>query len=100
MLTTLLATLAIVFLVWALAYHSASALAWTIVLGASLLAATGSGILAGPLATVVWIGFALIALLANITALRRMLVTAPIFSIYKKILPQMSQTEREALEAG
>jgi acyl-CoA dehydrogenase len=32
--------------------------------------------------------------------LRRALVTAPILALYRKILPQMSQTEKEALEAG
>ncbi|MCK9380569.1 MAG: acyl-CoA dehydrogenase [Sulfuritalea sp.] len=32
--------------------------------------------------------------------LRRLLLTGPIFAAYKKLLPAMSQTEREALEAG
>jgi acyl-CoA dehydrogenase len=31
---------------------------------------------------------------------RRALISRPLFSIYKRILPQMSDTEREALEAG
>ena len=32
--------------------------------------------------------------------LRRAVLTGPIFALYKKMLPAMSQTEREALEAG
>jgi len=32
--------------------------------------------------------------------LRRALLTRPIFGLYKRILPSMSQTEKEALEAG
>ena len=32
--------------------------------------------------------------------LRRAVVTGPIFGIYKKVLPQISQTEQEALDAG
>jgi acyl-CoA dehydrogenase len=32
--------------------------------------------------------------------LRRALLSAPLFAAFKKILPQMSDTEREALEAG
>jgi acyl-CoA dehydrogenase len=32
--------------------------------------------------------------------LRRGILSAPLFAAYKKILPQMSDTEREALEAG
>ena len=100
MLTTLLAILAILVLIWVLAFHSASALTWTIALGAALAMFTAVGILAGPFAALVWIAFLAFALIANVKSLRRALVTAPIFSLYKKILPQMSQTEQEALEAG
>ena len=32
--------------------------------------------------------------------LRRALVTGPVFRVYKRILPAMSQTEKDALEAG
>ena len=32
--------------------------------------------------------------------IRRTIVTRPIFSTYRKVLPQMSDTERDALEAG
>ena len=32
--------------------------------------------------------------------LRRAVVTGPVFSIYRKLLPVMSQTEKEALDAG
>ena len=43
---------------------------------------------------------ALIALVLVNPALRRSLLTAPIFRIFRRILPQMSDTERDALEAG
>ena len=36
----------------------------------------------------------------NLTELRRERITRPILAIYRKILPSMSQTEREALSAG
>jgi acyl-CoA dehydrogenase len=52
---------------------------------------------------ILWILFALlaavIAVLA-IPALRRSLVTPHIFALFKRILPAMSDTERDALEAG
>jgi acyl-CoA dehydrogenase len=35
-----------------------------------------------------------------IRPLRRAVITRPIFSAYRKVLPQMSDTERDALEAG
>ncbi len=44
-------------------------------------------------------GLALAATLA-VRPLRRALLTRPIFSAYRKVLPQMSDTERDALEAG
>ncbi|MGB4062257.1 MAG: acyl-CoA dehydrogenase [Azonexus sp.] len=45
---------------------------------------------------------ALVALagLILIRPLRRSIITRPIFSTYRKVLPQMSDTERDALEAG
>ena len=45
------------------------------------------------------VGVVLVALLA-VRPLRRAIVSAPLLSVYRKILPQMSDTEREALEAG
>jgi acyl-CoA dehydrogenase len=44
----------------------------------------------------------LLAVLAVLVVrpLRRLLITRNIFAIFKRILPQMSDTEREALEAG
>jgi acyl-CoA dehydrogenase len=38
--------------------------------------------------------------LIAVRPLRRALLSAPLFAAFKKILPQMSDTEREALEAG
>ena len=52
---------------------------------------------------ILWFGLAgllaLTALLA-VAPIRRALITRSIFSAYRKVLPQMSDTERDALEAG
>jgi acyl-CoA dehydrogenase len=48
----------------------------------------------------VWLAFIAFAVIANSKALRVALLSSPIFSTYKKLLPQMSSTEQEALEAG
>ncbi len=82
----------------ALAY--ARAPAWS----AALL--SGLGLAATPLASVAWpvsaifavaaIGFGVLA----IHPLRRALISAPLFSWFKTVLPAMSSTEREALDAG
>ncbi len=47
-----------------------------------------------------WIVFALVVLLLNVSPLRRLLFSRPIFKLMQQMLPPMSQTEREALEAG
>lgn len=86
--------------IWVLAYHAATALVWTAVIGVVMLAATVSGTLSGALAGVLWFAFIAAAVVANVKAIRVALLSAPIFAIYKRILPQMSSTEQEALEAG
>lgn len=52
----------------------------------------------------VLIALVVIALLAavvlGVRPIRRALLSAPIFNLYRKVLPQMSDTERDALEAG
>ncbi|AMD46283.1 acyl-CoA dehydrogenase [Bordetella holmesii] len=52
---------------------------------------------------VLWVLLALVMLVTLVLALaplRRALLTRPIFDLYRKVLPRMSQTERDALEAG
>ncbi len=41
-----------------------------------------------------------LVVLLGVTDIRRNLITKPIFAIFKKILPPLSDTEREAMEAG
>ncbi|MBA3032255.1 MAG: acyl-CoA dehydrogenase [Gammaproteobacteria bacterium] len=43
---------------------------------------------------------AIVAALFLVRPLRRTLITRPIFATYRSLLPQMSDTEKEALEAG
>ncbi len=53
-----------------------------------------------------WLDVTLVAVLVAIAVVlllppvRRMLISDPIFSAFRKVLPPMSETEREALEAG
>jgi len=85
---------------WFLAYHCANGLAWSLALAGGVLGLT---IFTGtPLAaiTALWVAVGVFAALSIVKPLRRAIVTGPIFGIYKKILPQISQTEQEALDAG
>jgi len=43
---------------------------------------------------------AAVAVLILVRPLRRAVISRPLFATYRKVLPQMSETERDALEAG
>src|SRR5690348_9646223 len=88
----ILLALGAVAIAWTLAYHRASALAWAIAL-AALAGAPPAAVAAA------WIAVAVFAAL-SIRPLRRAVLTRPLFGVYKRILPQVSQTEQEALDAG
>jgi len=85
---------------WALAYHRASGVAWSVGLAALVLAITFATGAPPAVVLAAWIATGLFAAFAIIKPLRAAVITKPIFGIYKKILPQISQTEQEALDAG
>ena len=82
-----------------LAYQRASLARATGVLGALLIGYTALG--AGPLwwKALLWVVF-IPHLLLNVRPLRRSLISRRFLRVYKRMLPPMSTTEREALEAG
>jgi len=84
----------------ALAYFRARLWIWTaaVALGLAVLVVTCPW--STRVQTVVWGVFLGVALFLNITPLRRQLLTRPVYSLFRKILPAMSETERDALEAG
>ena len=82
-----------------LAYQRASLARATGVLGALLIGYTALG--AGPLwwKALLWVVF-IPHLLLNVRPLRRSLISRRFLRVYKRMVPPMSTTEREALEAG
>src|SRR6202008_5151549 len=95
---TLLFVAAVLFL----AYRRLSLLAFTVTFTALLAAYTWLGASSAPAG--VWKGFLWVLVAAlwllNVRPLRKALITRPFMKAYLKLLPSMSQTEREALEAG
>jgi acyl-CoA dehydrogenase len=85
---------------WALAYHRANGLAWSIAFAAGVAALQLWSGAPEALLAVLWIALAVFAAFSIVRPLRRAVVTGPIFGVYKRILPQVSQTEQEALDAG
>ena len=83
-----------------LAYFQAPVLAWTVaggLLAAYLSVVAGFGATAN---IVLAIGFIVIAAVLNLRPLRRLAFSDPVLGIYRRILPDMSQTEKEAIDAG
>jgi acyl-CoA dehydrogenase len=82
-----------------LAYQRVSLRTATIAAGLILVVYSlwGHGSLAWQI--LLWVAFAVLALL-NIDAVRMHYVTRPFLRVYRRLLPSMSDTEREALEAG
>lgn len=66
--------------------------------GLVIMFAIGSAIdIVGP---VLWAILAIVLVPLNIAPIRLNLLTKPILSAYRKVMPEMSDTERDALEAG
>jgi acyl-CoA dehydrogenase len=95
---TLLFIAAVLFL----AYRRLSLLAFTVTFTVLLAAYTVLGASSAPAG--VWKGLLWVLLaslwLLNVRPLRKALITRPFMKAYLKLLPSMSQTEKEALEAG
>ncbi len=84
-----------------LAYLRAPLLLATAAIGLGLLVLGNAahGFLSGLLMALAWLGWAGLAAL-NVTALRQRYLSAPALAFFRKALPAMSQTERDALDAG
>ncbi len=83
-----------------LAYNRASAWWWSVSLAALLACLHASALLAPATINALWIAFVVVSALTLPTPLRRTLIGVPLLALFRKILPQVSQTEQEALDAG
>jgi len=100
MLTIILGVLLAIAVAWALAYHRANGAAWSLALAAGAVSLASLGEVPAGVAAAAWVAVAVFAALAVVKPLRRAAVTGPLFAVFKRVLPQMSQTEQEALDAG
>ena len=95
-MTTTLTLLGVILVIGAMAYRRASLLTSTLATAVALVIGTFYG--QAPL--LVWVLFALVAIPLNLVEFRRNQLTRPLFKLYKSIMPEMSRTEKEAIEAG
>jgi acyl-CoA dehydrogenase len=82
-----------------LAYKRLSLLAFTATFFVLLTAYSAAGDPAGIWKGILWLLF-FVLVAFNIHPLRKAVITRPFMKIYRRMLPSMSSTEREALEAG
>ena len=82
-----------------LAYNRVNLLGSTVCAGAALLLYTLYGDWNLILLLILYLGFAVLVV-PNMPEFRRERITRPALEIYRTMLPSMSDTEREALEAG
>lgn len=91
--------LALIIILWILAYHKVSlhwsTLALVLLLGCYLVT---KGLT--PFSKGLWLAFLVVFIPINIIPFRQKLISSWVFKLMKSALPPMSQTEREALEAG
>jgi len=96
----LLMVLAIAAVILVLAFCRASSWSWLLTLVVIVPVAGIIYSISGLSMEVILGIVALIVLVLGIPFLRRSLISAPVLSIFRKILPQVSRTEQEALDAG
>ncbi len=82
-----------------LAYQRVDLRMSTIATGLALVAYTVFGSGAWWWLLILWVLFGLMVV-PNLIEVRREKITKPLLAVYRKMLPSMSDTEREALEAG
>jgi acyl-CoA dehydrogenase len=97
---TLLWLVAVLFGALALAYLNATGLAWIGGAAVALAAAWGAHLLPGWLTLLLTLAFVMLAIALNVVPLRRKLISDAVLNVFRRVTPPMSQTEREAIEAG
>jgi len=99
-MTTVYWLIAIALVFWSVAYLRAPLIITTCLFAGLLGLFTMMSHLHPVFVYVLWGVFAIVAAILNISPVRQVLISNHILKIFRKIMPPMSQTEREALEAG
>lgn len=90
--------LVILILIWLLLVYEAPTFMYTAGVAIVLLAA--SGFYPSPLVILLWLLFIVATALLHLPQVRKPLLTRPLLDLFRKIKPNLSDTEKEALEAG
>lgn len=82
------------------AYFRLPLLAWSLMLAAALVVVQIFSGFSNSSMLLLWLPYAIIVVPLNILPLRRRLISHSVYNIMKKLMPTISQTEQEALDAG
>ena len=88
--------LAAISLIWFMSFSRASLSIFTY----AFIALLAIGTFFNVIGIVSWLLFAVIALPLNIDNIRQQFISMPLLALFKKIMPQMSETEQQAIDAG
>ncbi len=99
-MNALLWVICAVAVVWALAYFKANRIGWFAGVGVFLLAVDWWSGIGSVTSTVLWLGFLAAAAVILTPGLRRSLVSDRLLKWFRGVMPQVSRTEQEALDAG
>jgi len=99
-MATTLEALAVLAVVWGLLAWRAPAWAWSGTVAVYLLSWPGRHDVGFWALTPAWLVFIAAALLLGVPAIRRQFISGPFLEQFRRMMPAMSDTEREALEAG
>jgi acyl-CoA dehydrogenase len=97
---TFIGTLLLLIVLWVLAYHAAGSRLWLTLPPLTLALLQGSGQIAAAFALPLWLLYGLAAFLHFVPELRRRWITTPLLKQFQRVMPTMSSTEKEALNAG
>nr|WP_283104946.1 acyl-CoA dehydrogenase FadE [Shewanella dokdonensis] len=88
--------IALLLILGAAAYLRVSLMTATLAAAATLLIGNLFGVIGGW----AWVVFLAIALPLNVSPFRQSVITRPLLKLYRGIMPEMSSTEKDAIEAG
>ncbi|MBR9727248.1 acyl-CoA dehydrogenase FadE [Shewanella intestini] len=95
-MTTLLWIIAMIIVLGAMAYLRVSLLSTTIAAAIVMIAGSTLDIINNA----AWIVFLVVTLPLNVKSFRQNFISKPLLKVYRGIMPEMSSTEKEAIEAG
>ena len=91
---------ALVVVLFALAYAQAPGWGWVAALAVALAIAWGAHVLTPLVVVALAVALVALAIPLNVPRLRRVLLSDGLLAVYRRIVPPMTPTEREAIEAG